>query len=52
MAKLNKRNYSQWKAHILPILQGAQLQGYLVGTNVAPTKMVEGKSTGGKEEVA
>jgi hypothetical protein len=48
--KLNKTNYSLWKAQVLPILQGAQLQGYLDGTNVTPAKTIEGKSTGVKEE--
>jgi hypothetical protein len=44
--KLNKTNYSLWKARVLPILRGAQLQGYLDGTNVAPAKTIEGKLTG------
>jgi hypothetical protein len=48
--KLNKTNYSMWKAQVLPILRGAQLQGYLDGTNVTPAKTIEGKPTPGKEE--
>jgi hypothetical protein len=48
--KLNKTNYSLWKAQVLPILRGAQLQGYLDGTNVAPAKMIKGKTTRDKEE--
>jgi hypothetical protein len=44
--KLNKTNYSLWKARVLPILRGAQLQGYLDGTNVAPAKTIEGMLTG------
>jgi hypothetical protein len=46
--KLNKTNYSLWKAQVLPILRGAQLKGYLDDTNVAPNKMIEGKTTGEK----
>jgi glutathionylspermidine synthase len=48
--KLNKTNYSLWKAQVLPILRGAQLQEYLDDTNVAPNKMIEGKTTGDKPE--
>jgi hypothetical protein len=49
--KLTKMNYSLCKAHILPILHGAQRQGYHDGTRVTPAKMIEGKTTGDKAEV-
>jgi hypothetical protein len=39
--KLTKTNYSLWKAHVIPILRGAQLQGYLDDIKVASDKMIE-----------
>jgi hypothetical protein len=48
--KLTKTNYSLWKAQVLPILRGAQLQCYLDGTKVAPAKTIEGKKAGDKAE--
>jgi hypothetical protein len=41
--KLTKMNYSLWKAQVLPILHGAQLQCYLDGTKVTPAKTIDGK---------
>jgi hypothetical protein len=41
--KLNKGNYALWRAQVLPIIRGAQLQGYLDGTLVAPEKEVNVK---------
>jgi hypothetical protein len=49
--KLTKMNYPLWKAHILPILCGAQLQGYLDSSNVAPNKKIEYKPAGENTEV-
>jgi hypothetical protein len=48
--KLTMTNYSFWKAQVLPILRGAQLQGYLDGTKVASAKTIEGKKAGDKAE--
>lgn len=39
--KLNKNNYFLWRAQVLPILQGAQLQGYLDGLCAALTEKIE-----------
>jgi hypothetical protein len=41
--KLNKGNYVLWRAQVLPIIRGAQLQGYLDGTSIAPEKEVDVK---------
>jgi hypothetical protein len=41
--KLNKGNYALWRAQVLPIIRGAQLQGYLDGTFIAPEKEVDVK---------
>jgi hypothetical protein len=41
--KLNKGNYALWRVHVLPIIRGAQLQGYLDGTFIAPEKEVDVK---------
>ena len=41
--KLNKGNYALWRAQVLPIIRGAQLQGYLDGTLVTPEKEVDVK---------
>jgi hypothetical protein len=38
--KLNKGIYAFWRAQVLPIIRGAQLQGYLDGTFIAPEKEV------------
>jgi hypothetical protein len=43
--KLNKVNYALWRAQVLPIIRGAQLQGYLDGTSIAPEKEVDIKIT-------
>jgi hypothetical protein len=49
--KMNKMNYSFWKAQVLLILCGDQLQGYLDGTNVAPDKKIKIKLAREKPEV-
>jgi hypothetical protein len=49
--KLTKTNYSLYKAQVLPILRGAQLQGYLDGSSIAPDKKISIKPTGDKTEV-
>ncbi|CAN6209658.1 unnamed protein product [Urochloa humidicola] len=41
--KLTKSNFVQWKAQVLPVLQGVQLEGYLDGSNVAPLAEIEVK---------
>jgi hypothetical protein len=41
--KLNKGNYALWRAQVLPIIRGAQLQGYLDGTFIALEKEVDVK---------
>jgi hypothetical protein len=41
--KLNKGNYALWRVQVLPIIRGAQLQGYLDGTSIAPEKEVNVK---------
>lgn len=41
--KLSKTNFPLWKAQVMPMLRGAQLQGYLDGTNVAPPAEIDGK---------
>jgi hypothetical protein len=41
--KLNKGNYALWTTQVLPIIRGAQLQGYLDGTFIAPEKEVDVK---------
>jgi hypothetical protein len=43
VVKLNKGNYALWRAHVLPIIRGAQLQGYLDGTSITPEKEVDVK---------
>jgi hypothetical protein len=43
--KLNKGNYVLWRVQVLPIIRGAQLQGYLDGTSIAPEKEVNVKIT-------
>jgi hypothetical protein len=48
--KLTKTNYSLWKAHVIPILRGAQLQGYLDDIKVASDKMIESMTIGEKVE--
>jgi hypothetical protein len=49
--KLTKTNYSLWKVQVLHILRGAQLQGYLDGSTVAPDKKISIKPTRDKTEV-
>ena len=39
--KLTKTNYALWKAQVLPILKGAQLQGYLDGSADAPEEKIK-----------
>lgn len=41
--KLTKANFQLWKAQILPVLRGAQLERYLDGTNPAPQKEIKTK---------
>jgi alpha-L-fucosidase len=49
--KLTKMNYSLWKAQVHSILRGAQLQGYIDGSSVAPDKKISIKTAGDKTEV-
>jgi len=44
--KLTKANYVLWRAQVLPIIRGAQLQGYLDGSAVAPEEMIDVKHDG------
>jgi hypothetical protein len=37
--KLTKTNFPLWRAQVLPILRGAQLQGYLDGTDTPPGEL-------------
>jgi hypothetical protein len=41
--KLNKGNYALWRAQVLPIIRGAQIQGYLDGTSITLEKEVDVK---------
>jgi hypothetical protein len=41
VVKLNKGNYALWRAQVLPIIRGAQFQGYLDGTSIGPEKEVD-----------
>jgi hypothetical protein len=41
--KLNKGNYTLWRAQVLPIIRGAQIQGYLDGTSITLEKEVDVK---------
>ena len=41
--KLGKNNYLLWKVQVLPAVRGAQMFGYLDGTNVAPAKEIDAK---------
>jgi hypothetical protein len=43
VVKLDKGNYALWRAQVLPIIRGAQLQGYLDGTSITPGKEVDVK---------
>ncbi|CAN6318271.1 unnamed protein product [Urochloa humidicola] len=44
--KLNKSNLSLWKLQVLPAVRGAQLEGFLDGTNPAPPKDLDNKVNG------
>uniref|UniRef100_A0ACD5XT30 Uncharacterized protein n=1 Tax=Avena sativa TaxID=4498 RepID=A0ACD5XT30_AVESA len=39
--KLTRTNYSVWRSQVLPPIRGAQLVGFLDGTDVAPAKLLE-----------
>ena len=41
--KLTNTNFPLWRAQVLPILRGAQLQGYLDGTGTPPHAELEAK---------
>ena len=41
--KLTKTNFPLWRAQVLPILRGAQLQGYLDDTDTPPPAELEAK---------
>jgi hypothetical protein len=43
--KLTKSNYALWKAQVLPILHGAQLQGYIDGSAKAPEEQIDVKNS-------
>ena len=47
--KLTKTNYALWQVQILPAVRGAQLLGFLDGTEVAPPKTIQEKGTDGKD---
>lgn len=36
--KLTRRNFAQWRSHILAILNGLDLQGFVTGEEVAPPR--------------
>jgi hypothetical protein len=42
--KLSQGNDAMWKAQVLAVLRGAQLAGFLDGTNKAPTEKIFIKS--------
>lgn len=46
--KLSKSNYALWRVQVLPAMRGAQLEGFLDGTEVAPPKMITEKGADGK----
>lgn len=46
IVKLNKTNFALWKAQVLPILRGVQLQGYLDDTAIAPDEKISFKQNG------
>jgi hypothetical protein len=43
--KLTKANYVVWKAHIQAVLQGAHLEGHLIGAIKAPPEKIQEKET-------
>jgi hypothetical protein len=43
--KLNHGNHVLWKAHVLVVLRGAQLAGFLDGINKAPAEKITIKTT-------
>jgi hypothetical protein len=42
--KLVRGNHTLWKAHVLAVLQGAQLVGFLDGANSAPAEKIKLKT--------
>ena len=48
--KLTKLNYLLWKAQVLPVVRGAQLNGFLDGTMEVPPRQLTSKNNEGKEE--
>jgi hypothetical protein len=48
--KLTKSNHTLWRAQVLAVLRGAQLVGFLDGTNKSPTEKIQIKKKSGKEE--
>ena len=47
--KLTRSNYALWQVQILPAVHGAQLEGFLDGTEVAPPKTIKEKGADGKD---
>jgi len=47
--KLTRSNYALWQVQILPAVRGAQLEGFLDGTEVAPPKIIKEKGANGKD---
>jgi hypothetical protein len=43
-AKLSKTNYALWRTQVLPIIRGAQLQGYFDGSLAVPEEKIPNKS--------
>jgi hypothetical protein len=43
--KLTKSNHAIWKAHIMAVLRGARLEGYLTGPIKASQEKIQGKET-------
>jgi hypothetical protein len=41
LEKLTRTNYPVWRSQVLSPLRGAQLVGFLDGTDVAPEKLLE-----------
>ncbi|CAO2039684.1 unnamed protein product [Urochloa humidicola] len=44
--KLTKSNLPLWKLQVLPAIRGAQLQGFIDGTEAAPPKQIDTKIDG------
>jgi hypothetical protein len=48
--KLTRNNHRLWRAQVLAVLRGAQLAGFLDGTNKAPAEKVQIVKKSGKGE--